>query len=99
MRLGIEATRDSPSSCPGRVQRGRLRERSEIRDPAQEARSATLVGQRSVVSPLGPGSRAQEARSAGTRESGLAAGTGRVQHEPTQQKKAREDVMPNDNDG
>jgi len=29
-----------PSSCPGRVQRARVRERNEIRDPAQKVRSA-----------------------------------------------------------
>src|SRR6188472_942147 len=38
-------------SCPGRVQRARLRERNESRDPAQEARSAAefLVTSRRVA--------------------------------------------------
>src|SRR4051812_492626 len=67
-------------------------------DPAQDARSATLKETSAhVVWPLGPGSRAQERARPG-HESVLAAGKGRVHHRTTQ-KNAREDVMPNDNDG
>jgi hypothetical protein len=46
-------------SCPGRVQRARLRERNETRDPAQDSRSAIMCrAQR--VSPGSRLSRAQE---------------------------------------
>jgi hypothetical protein len=46
----------APISCPGRAERARLRERSESRDPAQRAAKRDTGG-RSVVRPLGPGSR------------------------------------------
>ena len=61
MRVSKHAARSAAAcalvSCPGRVQRARLRERNESRDPAQELRSATefLIPIRRVA--LGPGSR------------------------------------------
>ena len=57
--------RHTAPSCPGRVQRARLRERNEIRDPARKTRSAISQTMRHLVWPLGPGS-SLLARSAGT---------------------------------
>ena len=65
---GLSLHCTSQPSCPGRVQRALLRERNEIRDPAEKARSSIPAS--ATARRVAPGSRLFAlARSAGTRES------------------------------